>query len=414
MSESERLSPRTPSYHPDASPDSGASGPRGGDAHRGNDRPTGRGQSGRIVFGSVVLVGAAIAAVAVLATRRNARAAKVATALTATVDAGPLVRSTTVVISPTTEHVQLIGEARPYASVTLYAKVSGYLRSVNVDMGDHVTAGETLASIESPETDRAYSAAKADYENKQTTSDRIAKLLDKKFVSPEEADQAKTDAAVAHERLAGLEEQRAYETLRAPFAGTITARFADPGALVQNAASSQTSALPVVTVAQADSLRVLVYLDQGDAIDVHPGTRGVITMADRPGFRRDATVARVSGQLDEKTRKMVAELDVTDHGGTIVPGSFVQVEIDVPSAPRAQAPVEALVVRGGKSYVALVGPDSRVHLQPVTVAENDGRLITFADGVKPGDRLAISLGSAVADGALVRLDSTGASAGAGR
>src|SRR5581483_1675084 len=192
---------------------------------------------GRIIVGSVVLVGGAVAFVAILATHRNARAAKVASTLTSDVASGQIVRTVIADMSGASPTIQLIGEARPFAAVTLYAKVSGYLKNVNVDMGDKVKAGQVVATIESPETDAAYSAAKADYENKQVTAERVAKLLDKKFASPEESDRARTDAAVAHERLAGLEQQRGYELLRAPFAGTVTARFADPGALVQNAAN---------------------------------------------------------------------------------------------------------------------------------------------------------------------------------
>ena len=369
-----------------------------------------RSYTGRLIVGSVVLVGGALAIVAVLATHRNAAAAKVTVALESNVAAGPAVRTAIAGLSTNTSNIPLIGEARPYATVTLYAKVSGYLRSVNVDMGDRVKAGEVLAVIESPETDRAFSAAQADYENKQVTADRVAKLLDKKFVSPEEADQARTEAAVARERLAGLQELRGYEELRAPFTGTVTARFADPGALMQNAASSQTSALPVVTVAQTDSLRVFVYLDQGDAVNVRDGTPATITMAERPGVSVKAAVTRMSGQLDSKTRKMVAEVDVSDRSGVIVPGSFVQVDLGLANTAKPQAPVEALVVRNGKSYVGVVDDSSRVHFHPVTIAQNDGRMLTFADGVQPGERLALSLGSAIADGALVRVakDSTAA------
>ncbi|MEO7083089.1 MAG: efflux RND transporter periplasmic adaptor subunit [Gemmatimonadaceae bacterium] len=373
-----------------------------------DDRPESarKPHAGRIIFGSVVLIGGALATVAVLATHRSARAARVATTLAADAAAGPAVRTTIAEMSPPNPKVDFIGETKPYASVTLYAKVSGYLKSVSVDMGDRVKAGQIIATIESPETDRAYSGAKADYDNKQVTADRVAKLLDKKFAAPGEADQAKTEAAVARERLASLEDQRQYELLRAPFAGTITARFADPGALVQNAASSQTSALPVVTVSETDSLRILVYLDQGDATSVRPGTHATIRLAERPAFSMPATVARVSGQLDAKTRKMVAEFDVNDRAGQIVPGSFVQVEMVVPSLPRPQAPVEALIVRGGKSFVAVVDSSSHVRFREVTVAGNDGRIVTFTDGVSAGDRLALSLGSAIADGALVRVAET--------
>ncbi|HEX3865247.1 MAG TPA: efflux RND transporter periplasmic adaptor subunit [Gemmatimonadaceae bacterium] len=363
----------------------------------------GAGHTGRIVVGSVVLIGSALAVVALLSSHRNAGAAKVASSLASAAAAGPIVRTTIVDVPTTNPKVQLIGEARPFAAVTLYAKVSGYLRSVSVDMGDKVKAGQVLAVIESPETDRAYSAAKEDYDNKQVYTDRVAKLLAKKYVSPEEADQARTEAAVARERLAGLEEQRAYESLRAPFDGTITARFADPGALVQNAASSQTSALPVVTVAQTDSLRVVVYLDQSDAASIRPGTHAVITMSERPGVTVTGAVARLSGQLDPKTRKMAAEIDVNDRRGTIVPGSFVQVELGLASNPKPQAPVEALVVRGGQTLVAVVDDASRIRFHPVVVESNDGRIVTFASGVQAGERLALSLGSSIAEGADVRV-----------
>jgi RND family efflux transporter MFP subunit len=323
---------------------------------------------------------------------------------------------TTVTQSPATEHLDLLGEARPFASVTLYAKVSGYMRDIQVDKGDHVAAGAVLASIESPETDRAYSAAKADYENKALTASRVDKLLANKLVSPEEADEARTQATIAHERLAGLAEERDYEVLRAPFAGTVTARYADPGALVQNAATSQTNALPVVTVSQTDRLRVYVYLDQSDAAHVRPGTHATITLQERPDVHIAASVTRLSGELDPKTRKMLAELDIDDRDQTIIPGSFVQVVLDMPTPSRPEAPAEALIIRGeagggtegGRRYVAVVGDDGHVHFHEVTVVGNDGRTVTFGSGVALGDRVVLNLGSAIADGALVRPDTSSA------
>jgi RND family efflux transporter MFP subunit len=315
-------------------------------------------------------------------------------------------RTAVVVASPAVHSVELLGEARPFASVTLYAKVAGYLKTVAVDVGDRVAAGATVATIESPETDRALLSAKADYDNKQLDATRIGQLLTKKMVSPQESDRARTEAAMANERLEGLREQQGYETLRAPFAGRITARFADPGALVQSAATSQTSALPVVTVSQTDSLRIFAYLDQADAASAHRGTPATITLTERPGVKLAATISRVAGELDPKTRKMLAEIDLNNRDGAIVPGSFVQVRIDFPSTPQPQAPVEALLVRGGKTYVGTVDADAHVHLVPVVVSMNDGRALSFASGVTVGQRLALSLGSAIADGDRVQLDST--------
>lgn len=389
----------TPSAPPAHTP---ATYDRRGGGHHPGEPPS---RVGRIVIGSALLVGAAIGTIALLATRKTAAAAREGNALTADESKGNIVRVADVTMSPSVVKRELLGEARPFASVTFYAKVSGYLRTVDVDMGDQVKPGQVLATIESPETDRAYLAAKADYDNKQVLSTRISQLLAKKMVSPQEADQAKADAAVAQERVNALQEEQQYETLRAPFNGRVTARYADPGALMQNAASSQTSALPVVTVAETDSLRVFVYLDQADAARVHVGTPATITLTERPGFSLPARVARVAGELDPKTRKMMTEIDVRDQSGTIVPGGFVNVSLDVQTPSKPQAPVEALLVRGQNTLVATVGADSRVHFKPVVVAGNDGKMLTFANGVAPGDHLALSLGNAVADGGRIQVDS---------
>ena len=361
-----------------------------------------------LVFGSVALVGVAAGAVGLIAARRSASVHDEATARATEVAHGVVVRAASVTMSPAVRHLALLGEARPYAEVTLYAKVSGYLQSIRVDRGDRVRAGQILATIQSPETDRALAGARAEYEQKHVTSTRMNQLLAQQFVSTQEADQARADAEVARERMNGLAEQREYETLRAPFDGVVTARFADPGALMQNAASSQTAALPVVTVSQLDRLRVFVYLDQADAAMVRTGALATITENDRPGLQVPARVTRVSGTLDPRTRKMVAELDLDDRAGPIIPGAFVQVTLDLPTAPRPEAPVDALITRGTASYVALIDSargssgTTRVRLVPVSVAGNDGKAVTFASGVIAGQRVALNA-SALGDGARVQL-----------
>src|SRR5438105_4570807 len=102
----------------------------------------------------------------------------------------------------------------------------------------------------------------------------------------------------AEANVKALATMKAYEVLRAPFAGTVTARYADPGALLQNAANSQTSALPLVTISEIDRLRVYAYPDQHDATFVHAGDPAEITLSERPGIRLGARVTRLSGELD--------------------------------------------------------------------------------------------------------------------
>ncbi|MBI2795272.1 MAG: efflux RND transporter periplasmic adaptor subunit [Gemmatimonadetes bacterium] len=361
----------------------------------------------RLARAAVVAALVLTATVPWLAWRRSHGAAADERARVADVAGGPLVRTTTVAVSPPARTLSLLGEARPWASVTLYAKVSGYLRSVQVDKGDRVHAGQVLAEIESPEIDRAWQGAKAEHDNKVAVAARMRTLLEKKLVSPQEAEQAITDAAVAGERLSALAAQREYETLRAPFDGTVTERFADAGALVQSATSSQTSAQPVCTVTQVSRLRVYVYLDQADAAAVHRGIRATVSVAERPGFRRLSEVSRVSGELDPRTRKMLAEVDVDDADQAIVPGGFVQVELEVPMARLPAVPVEALLTRDGQSMVAVVAPDSTIRLQAVHVAANDGKLVTLSSGVAAGTPVVMGPGAWAVDGARVRPAATG-------
>jgi membrane fusion protein, multidrug efflux system len=357
--------------------------------------------AGLRVAAAVAIIGA-VSVAGFLFIRRSRAATEEGSRRERDVASGAEVRTALVVPSAASHHVTLLGEGRPFASVTLYAKVSGYLKSISVDKGDVVKADQLLAVIESPETDAAWSAADAEHAQKALTASRIRQLLEKKFVSPEEADRAASDELISRERLNSLTQQREFEKMRAPFTGTITARFADQGALVQNAASSQTSALPVVTVERTDSLRVYTYVDQADAESIHPGLRGTLTMDERPGVTRAVTVARTGGALDPKTRKLLVEFDVDNAKSAIVPGSFVHIELDVPSPVLPEIPVEALIVRQNQTQVPILAADRTVHFQNVTVATNDGRRIRLVSGVEVGDRVVLSIGDAIGDGARVR------------
>ncbi|MBI3792654.1 MAG: efflux RND transporter periplasmic adaptor subunit [Gemmatimonadetes bacterium] len=306
-----------------------------------------------------------------------------------------------VLMSPPARKLALIGEARPWASVTLYAKVSGYLRTVRVDKGDRVKAGDLVAELESPEIDRAYAAAKVEHANRVAIANRLQQLVARKLVSPQESEQAATDATVADERLQAAAAEKEYETIRAPFDGTVIARYADPGALMQSASASQTSALPVATISRNDRLRITVYLDQADAVDLKPGAVAVVTMPEHPGFSRRGVVTRAAGALDPRTRKMLAEVDLENGDGAIIAGATVAVSIELPVPKAPQVPAEAIVIRGGKPYVAVVGADSIAHFRLVTTGVTDGATIAVLSGLKPGERVGLNVGD-LADSSRVR------------
>ena len=311
---------------------------------------------------------------------------------------GPRVRTAVAVASPADRLLRLTGEARPFASVTLFAKIGGYLKAVKVDKGDVVIAGQSLAVIESPETDKAYQAALSDYRNKQGIARREQTLFDRSLVSVQERDQVLSDAEIS---LAHLESQgvlKSYEIMRAPFAGTITARFADPGALLQNASGS----LPVLAISQVDRLRVYVYLDQKDASFADTTTAVEVSLAEKPGLVVPGHVARLSGELDEKTRMLLTEIDLDNGKNQIVAGSLVQVTLHVHAAPGVEVPAEALVLRDGKTMVPIVDSKNEVTYFEVNVVEGDGQKIKVRSGLASGQVVALNLGNALADHSAVR------------
>jgi membrane fusion protein, multidrug efflux system len=359
--------------------------------------------AGRILYiGTGVFVVVVLGMVVGLSAFRKSSVARERRERVATVDAGPRVRAVGVERSPGSRTIVLTGEARPFLSVALYAKVSGYLKELRVDKGDHVMAGQVLAVVESPETDQSADAASADARNKRLIANRDAQLVDRKLIAPEEAEQAETDAKVAQSRAQGFEALQRYETLRAPFSGTVTARYADPGALVQNAENSQTSALPVVEVGQTDSLRVYVYLDQRDAADVRRGAPVVITDPNRPSLRVSGAVSRFTGELDPNTRTLLAEIDVSNRKGAIVPGSVVRVELAVAGQSYLEVPAEAMIDRGTKHFVAIINTDNRVNFREVHMLDTDGITVRLLDGVTEGERVAINLGDSVPEGQRVQ------------
>jgi membrane fusion protein (multidrug efflux system) len=316
--------------------------------------------------------------------------------------AGPVIRVSKVTKSPGDHTVNTIGESRPYQSVTLYAKVSGYLRAVKVDKGDVVKQGQILAVIESPETDQEYQAALADAHNKRDIAARTMTLRAKGLVSEQEAEQAQSDADVSAARLRSQETLKGYEVLRAPFPGTVTARFADPGALVQNATSSQASALPVVSVSQIKRLRVDVFVDQRDAPFVQTVQPVEITLPERPGLTLKGQVDRIADELDPRTKMMLIEIDIPNEDKSLVAGSFVNVSLKIKSPPYFEAPVESLVLIKNKPFIPIVKPDNTLNYRAVDIVGNDGKLLSIMSGVTEGETVALNVGNAIPEGGKVR------------
>ena len=349
----------------------------------------------------IVGVVAALVGVVLIATSRKAAADREEKDRTEEIQKGPRVRVARAQASPPVRKLELQGEARPFASATLYAKVSGYIREMRVDKGDLVKPNQIVAVIEAPEIDRQYEAALADASYKKANARRAAELAKPGVVSVAEAETQVGVAQVADAQVATLAQQKSYEVLRAPFAGTVTARYADPGALVQAATGAQTGALPLVTISTPERLRVYVYVPQREAAYVKVGDRALITMPDRAEVSMEGHVARQSSELDARTRMMLVEVDLDNRDGKIVPGSFVTVTLTFATPPEVIVPVEALVVNQQKPTVFVLDGDT-VHSRPVVISDNDGSIVRLASGLRAGELVALNVGDNVADGARVQ------------
>jgi RND family efflux transporter MFP subunit len=355
------------------------------------------------VFYVIAFVFVAVAAGGVywFYTGKQKRLEEEAKARAAQVDQGPLLATAISVRGPDYRKVSLLGEARPYKTATLYAKVSGYLSRIAVDAGDRVKAGQFIAEIHSPELDAQYRGATAALENRRKLAERTRDLAEKGFFSQQALDNAETDVRTQEDVAREIRTMQGYRTLVAPFAGVVTTRYADPGTLVTNAQSNQTAAQPVVTISDTSKLRVTVYVDQVDASYIKQGTKVEIADSSNPTVKAEAIVSRTSGELDPRTRTMATQVDFDNSKGTFISGAFVSVNLLIPSRSFIEVPSTALVNREGKSMVAVVTDDKHLKFTPIEMAGTDGKVLRVANGITEGVRVALNVPNTVSDGAKV-------------
>ncbi|MGB6065345.1 MAG: efflux RND transporter periplasmic adaptor subunit [Desulfomonilaceae bacterium] len=343
-----------------------------------------------------------VAAVAIIWAGQHSHYERSEAAREAILKAGPRVQVVSATPGTPTESVKLTGQAWPYLDVTLYSKVSGYLKDIKVDKGDKVSSGEFIAEVESPELDQKYEAAVADAKDKRIDADHAKALIKSGSISDQDLEHKISAAEVAESKAGALKTEKDYQYIRAPFAGTVTARYVDPGALLQGSVQRETRTMPIVRLAEDDRLRVYIYCDQNIAGMVRLGDPAEIWDPARPAVKIKGEVNRISGEIDPKTRTMMVEIDLNNRDMQLVPGTFVQVSLSVHVPPTVVVPVEALVIRGDKYFVPVIGNDNRVNFRPVTVYDTNGATVRISSGLKVGERVGLYIGDSVADGHLVR------------
>src|SRR5258706_6259248 len=266
---------------------------------------------------------------------------------------------------------------------TIYARTNGYLKRWQVDIGDQVKAGQLLAEIEAPEVDRELDQAhasraqvKANLELARVTSERYAALLKDDAVSAQEVDEKrgvhearKADYASAEANLRRLEQMKSFQRVTAPFPGTIVARNVDVGSLIQ--AGSASSSGWLFKLAQTETIRVHAAVPQSSMRMIKPGMTVDLVVPELGERIFPAKVMRSAGAFDSATRTMVVEMHVPNHGGPLLPGMYAQAKINLVNAePNLQVPINALMIGGDGTRVAVFGTRGLHPLQPGEVGRD--------------------------------------------
>jgi RND family efflux transporter MFP subunit len=294
----------------------------------------------------------------------------------------------------------LPGDVQAYNSAAIFARTNGYVRRWLADIGDRVRAGQTLAILDAPEVDQQLAQAQADYQTAaanqalaRTTAVRWDTMLAKDAVSKQEADEKRGDlaakTALARAQSANVRRLSAlqgFTQLKAPFAGVVTSRSAQLGALV---VSGTAGAQPLFTVSDVHRVRIYVRVPQGYSAQVHPGTHAAVTVPEYPGRQFDAVLTRSAGAVEGNSGSVLVELQTDNGDGALKPGSYAQVRFPLQAAGTLTLPASALMVREEGTAVATVDAAGRVEI---------------ATGLTGGERVVDSPADAISNGDRVRIE----------
>ncbi|HEY1609278.1 MAG TPA: efflux RND transporter periplasmic adaptor subunit [Paraburkholderia sp.] len=311
----------------------------------------------------------------------------------------------------------LPGNVQAFLDTPVYARTNGYLRKWYVDIGAHVKAGQLLAEIETPEVDDQLRAARADLANAQanytlaqTTAARWTDMLQNRSVSKQETDEKVADMLAkkgtldaAKFNVSRLEQLQSFQKVTAPFAGIVTARNVDVGALIDSGSAGGPQK-ELFHVAQADRLRVYVNVPQAYAMDIHPQTPTFLTLNETAGKHYPGTVARTSGSVDPTQRTMLVEVDVDNRNGELLPGAYAQVHFALDgTATPITLPGNAFLFRPDGVKVATVDANQRVKLVTVTLGTDFGTRVAIAAGLTGREKVIVNPQDSIIDGTPVRI-----------
>lgn len=343
--------------------------------------------------------------------------------------------STVLVVHPergaTDIHLVLPGMVQAEMESTVYAQVSGYIKRWLVDIGTPVKEGALLAEIETPVTDQQLRQAQAAVAQTQAnlnlakiTAARYNDLLETHAVAQQDVDTQNAAVAVQEANLAaaqanvrGLEQMEAFKEVKAPFDGIVTARKVDVGDLVtasgagtasQGSAPSQTAtpSQELFRVAQTRTLRVYINIPENYSDEIAPGISATLDFASSPNQKVTGKLVRTSQSIDPNSLTLLAEVDVPNADGKLLPGGYAQVHFDImTNHPPLVIPGNTLIFRAQGTQVGTVDADTgTVHLKNIKIGRDFGTKLEVVEGLKESDAVILNPSDSLTDGAKVQVN----------
>jgi RND family efflux transporter MFP subunit len=292
----------------------------------------------------------------------------------------------------------LPGNIQPFNRAAILARVNGYVKSWDHDIGSQVKAGQVLATIDAPDLDQQLSQAKATLASVRAnlqiaslTANRNNILLQKQIVAQQLADQTNADATAkeavvdANEaNVRQLEAMQSFKTLTAPFDGVVTARNVELGQLINSGGSGQA----LFEVSDLHRVRIYVQVPQSFSAGLAVGMKATFEMPQYPGVQFDAAVSHISKSINASSHSMQVELQADNAAGEFFAGSYCNVHFELPTDPNLiRIPSTALVTGNQGTQVATLDSNDKVVLKSVQLGRDLGDSVEVIAGLSPSDRI---------------------------
>lgn len=321
---------------------------------------------------------------------------------------------------PPQQELILPSTLQAFIDSPIFARTNGYLARWYHDIGSRVRQGQLLADIETPEVDQELMQARATRDQAEaqlnlakTSAVRWENLQKMDAVAQQETDERSSSYAQQQAALASatanvrrLEQLESFKHIYAPFAGVITRRNTDIGALINAGNSGANQQL--FDIAQISPIRIFVDVPEIYAPSVRPGVNGSIELPAFPGERFAGKVVRTSEAIDPTTRTLRTEIDVPNQNSRLLPGAYAQVHFDLKvSTTRLSVPVNALLFRAEGPRAAVIAEDGKVHLAPVIIGRDNGTEVEILGGLKASDSIVLNPSDSIEEGQTVRVHKDG-------